>query len=328
MPEAHVKPCYMLEHLKAPSASNAKISGIKVDFVRDFDKVEYNKAVECCHIPRPLITTIPLKEEIVMTNPTLSLFPNENQPEIGNQQVTRIELGWLAGFIDGEGYIGIQRYKTKHNHICYSVAMQVTNTDEAMILRAQSIIQKIGVNPYIRTHGYGVRNQPDRKVVYVLVVHRMKPLETVLKKVTPFLSGKKQERAILVLEYCISRSQHFIKGSHYNVMTERETQIVDLCIAKQQRGTSETTRKAQLERKNLMLAKAYLNKQEYVRKWKKDPVNHARAMESQRIRRGTFEGREKEREYQKEYRRRLNIRRKDSLRSMTDDDIVRPFAKA
>jgi hypothetical protein len=306
MPEAHSKPRYMLESLKAQSASYAKISEIKVDFMKNSGKIEENK------------------EEVSMTNSISPVSVNEVQPEIGNQQVTQFEIGWLAGFIDGEGYIGIQPQKTKNN-MNYSVAMQVSNTDEVMILKAQSIIQKMGVNPYIKTHGFGERNQPKRKIVYVLVVHRMKPLVVVLQQVLPFLTGLKAERAKLVIEYCLSRADHFVKGSHYNVMTEREVQIVELCVAKQKRGTSETTREAQLERSKLMLAKAYVNKKEYNENREKDPVVHARRIELQQIRRGTPKGREKEREY----RMALNIRRKEALRSvLADDDIVRPYARA
>ena len=271
MPEAHGKPCYMLEHPKAQGATYATI------------------------------------------------LEDEAKAEMGNQQVTQIEIGWLAGFVDGEGYIGISEYKTRHNRISYSCAIQVSNTDEAMIFKAQKIVQKIGVNPYIRTHGYGERNKPKSKIVYVLVIHRMNKIIPVLETINPHLTGTKKERGELVLEYCQSRLKTWKPGSHYNVMTERQAQIVDLCIAKQKRGTSETTRKAQLERSQLMLATAYTNKKEYNRKYAKDPVNHARRMQLQRDRRGN----------DREYRRQLNERRKDALRSISaDDDIVRPYARA
>jgi hypothetical protein len=179
------------------------------------------------------------------------ILEDEATAEIGNQQVTQIEIGWLAGFIDGEGYIGISEYKTRRCHPSYSCALQVSNTDEAMILKAQKIIQKVGVNPYIRTHGYGIRNKPKSKIVWVLIVHRMNKLIPVLELVNPYLTGMKKERGELVLEYCQSRLRTWIPGSHHNVMTEREAQIVESCIAKQKRGTSETTREAQLANSEL-----------------------------------------------------------------------------
>lgn len=205
--------------------------------------------------------------------------------EMGNQQVTQYEIGWLAGFVDGEGYIGISQYKTRRRKTSYSCAIQVSNTDEKMILKAQQIVQKIGVNPYIRTHGYGERNKKKSKIVYVLVVHRMGKIIPILEAINPYLTGLKKERADLVLEYCKSRMNSYVPGSHYNVITERESQIIELCIAKQKRGTSETTRKAQLERKEKMMAQARQTKKEYDKKYSKDPVNRARATALQRERR-------------------------------------------
>jgi hypothetical protein len=170
-----------------------------------------------------------------------------------------------------------------------------------------------------------MRNKPKSKVVWILAISKLNKIIKVLEVVNPYLTGTKSERGKLILEYCQVRLQNWIPGSRYNVLSEREVQIIELCIAKQKRGTSETTRKAQLERRDLMLAKAYMNKREYNKEREKDPAHHARRLELQRTRRGTPEGREQE----KEYRRQLNIRRKEALASFsTEDDIVRPYAKA
>jgi hypothetical protein len=179
------------------------------------------------------------------------ILADEAKAEMDNQQVTHIEIGWLAGFIDGEGYIGISEYKTRRRHPSYSCALQISNTDEKMIQKAQGIIKKIGVNPYIRTHGHGVRDMPKSKIVWVLIVHRMNKLIPILEIVNPHLTGGKKERGELVLEYCRSRLKTWVPGSHHIMMTEREAQIVELCIAKQKRGTSETTRAAQLKNSEL-----------------------------------------------------------------------------
>jgi len=203
MPEAHSKPCYMLEHPKAQGASNATI------------------------------------------------LVDEEKSEMDNQQATQIELGWIAGFIDGEGYIGVQEYKTRRKHPSFKCAIQISNTDEVMILKAQRIFQKIGVNPYLRVYQYGLNNRPKSKTVWILVVGKMHKIVQVLESVNPYLTGMKKERADLILEYCQSRLKHWVRGSHNNVISEREAQIVELCIAKQKRGASETTRKAQLESSEL-----------------------------------------------------------------------------
>ena len=207
MPEAHVKPCYMLETPKTQGATDAKI------------------------------------------------LEDEAMAEMGKQQVTQIEIGWLAGMIDGEGYLGFQAYKTRNNHRSVSVELSITNTDEQMILRLQNILQRIGVNPYINNSTYKIKHKPTHKNVWKIVLHRMNKVLKVLEIVNPYLTGQKQERGKLVLEYCQSRLVNYIPGSHHNIMTKREARIVELCIAKQKRGTSETIRKAQLENSELQRQK-------------------------------------------------------------------------
>jgi len=177
----------------------------------------------------------------------------DTKVEMGNQQVTLLELGWLAGIIDGEGYIGFQVYKTRCLHHSISTELSISNTDEPIILRAQRIIQAIGVNPYVKFSTYKAKNKPTHKNLWTLVIHRLSPVAKVLEAVSPYMTGAKKERAILVLEYCKSRFAHFVPGSHNNIMTDREAEIIELCIAKQKRGSSETIRKEQLE--NSVLAR-------------------------------------------------------------------------
>lgn len=286
MPEAHSKPCYMLEYPKTQSASYAKISEIKVDFMNDYGKVDKSETMKCGNTSWSLITTIPNKEEIAMTVSTLPLFSDKVQPEMGNQQATQIEIGWLAGIIDGEGYLGFQVYKTRNHHQSISTELSVVNTDEQIIIKAQKIMLKIGVNPYINMSSYKMKNKPTHKNTWKIVVHRLNTVLKVLEVVNPYLTGAKQDRAILVLEYCKSRLINYVPGRHFNPMTEREAQIVDLCIAKQKRGASETTRKAQLEQSALceqIRLKGVEKKREYDSKWQKD--NRAIRNEQQRQRR-------------------------------------------
>lgn len=179
------------------------------------------------------------------------ILGDETNVEMGNQQATQIEIGWLAGIIDGEGYIGLQTYKTRNRHPSVSAEMFISNTDEKIILKAQKIIQKMGVNPYIRVNNYKLKNNPTHKIAWIVVVHRMNKLIRVLEVISPYLTGNKKERGELVLEYCRIRLSHYVPGSHHNVITAREMEILELCIAKQKRGASETTRKAQLENSEL-----------------------------------------------------------------------------
>ena len=67
-----------------------------------------------------------------------------------NQQASPQELGWLAGMIDGDGYIGLRGCKN-HGYDWFRPEIMVVNTDPAIIKKTQRIMRKLGVNPYIRT---------------------------------------------------------------------------------------------------------------------------------------------------------------------------------
>jgi hypothetical protein len=170
----------------------------------------------------------------------------EQHAELGNQQASLTELAWLAGIVDGEGYIGVQYYNTRKRNISISAELSICNTDEQIIFKSQNIIQKLGVNPYIQTYMYGLKNKPKNKKQQKIVVHRMKQLSIVLKNINPYLTGNKKERAELVLEFCKSRMASFVPGRP-TPYSNREIEIIEECMTKQRRGASETVRRAQQE---------------------------------------------------------------------------------
>jgi len=172
-----------------------------------------------------------------------------------NQQITAsdLELGWLAGIIDGEGYIGLQlERETKVNHSRIVPQIHICNCDEAIVLRARDIMRKIGINPYIRaSRGYG----NVKKDIYRLQTKRYVAIFKILSVITPYLTGSKKERAELVKEFCDIRlnapTYRKIKGAgrersgRIKPHTARELEIFGLCKPKQKRGISETIRQEQ-----------------------------------------------------------------------------------
>lgn len=173
-------------------------------------------------------------------------LPMEQYTELGNPQATLIEIAWLAGIVDGEGYIGIQYYHTRKKNLSAGVELSICNTDEQIIFKSQNIIQKIGINPYIQTYMYGLKNRPKNKKQLKLVVHRMKQLSILLNNINPYLTGNKKERAELVLEFCKSRLGAYIPGRPVPY-SDREIEIIEKCMTKQKRGASEIIRRAQQE---------------------------------------------------------------------------------
>jgi hypothetical protein len=171
---------------------------------------------------------------------------------IGNQQVTLIEIAWLSGIIDGEGYVGIQMNKSRGNKYWATAAIQIGNTDEEIILKSADIMKRMGTRPYIRTYIYGLKNRPKHKIQYSVSIRRMTQVPRVLSIVNPYLTGTKKIRGELVLEFCKSRMKHFIWGSHKpQPYSERELQIINIVRPMQSRGTSETRRRTELQQSKI-----------------------------------------------------------------------------
>uniref|UniRef100_A0A6M3J672 Putative homing endonuclease n=1 Tax=viral metagenome TaxID=1070528 RepID=A0A6M3J672_9ZZZZ len=181
-----------------------------------------------------------------------------------NPQATDGELGWLAGIIDGDGWVGVcveteHWYRTGHNTRQKSIRTEVriTNTDMGIIDHAAEIMRKIGINPYIRQQG----KTKNGTKVYDVSTKRMKSVAILLRPLVSHLAGTKRERAQLVLDFIESRKANpgvpnpayanageepGRKGPRtirpYN---EEELDIVERCIDLQTRkGASETTREA------------------------------------------------------------------------------------
>ncbi len=181
---------------------------------------------------------------------------------MGNQQATDAELGWLAGIIDGEGYLGMnleaersyrEGHQTRQHNI--KVEIKVTNCDPEIVVKTAQIMQKLGVNPYLRQPAVDLK--PNHKVHYEASIKRMAPVKRVLEAVLPYLVGSKLERAHIILQFIELRTNNpgivnpayadNAKGRRgprtikpYN---EEELRLVDQCRALQSRkGASETKR--------------------------------------------------------------------------------------
>jgi hypothetical protein len=181
---------------------------------------------------------------------------------MGNQQATDAELGWLAGIIDGEGYLGMNLesehnyrdgYQTRRHSI--KIEIKVTNCDPEIVVKTAQIMQKLGVNPYIRQPAVDLK--PNHKVHYEASIKRMAPVKRVLEAVRPYLVGSKLERADIILKFIQLRTDNpgvvnpayadNAKGRRgprtIKPYSEEELRLVDQCRALQSRkGASETTR--------------------------------------------------------------------------------------
>ncbi len=177
-----------------------------------------------------------------------------------NPQVTDIELGWLAGIIDGEGWLGVS-LETEHwyregmntRQKSIKVEIKIVNCDPAIVERTATIIRKLGINPYMR---HGNRSQMKRPI-YEVSTKRMVSVQRLLVALRDHLTGSKQQRADLILRFIHLRQTNpgtpnpayanGARGRHgpgtIRPYTVEELELIEQCRALQDRsGSSETTR--------------------------------------------------------------------------------------
>ncbi len=119
--------------------------------------------------------------------------------EMGNQQVTDIELGWLAGVLDGEGHISM-RSSTFKGEIHYAVGFGFTNTSEELLKKVELICKKLGAN----LHWQRKAKIKNRLQGWDLATRKIINCKRVLAPLLPLLTSKK-EKAEHALAFCERR---------------------------------------------------------------------------------------------------------------------------
>ena len=123
-----------------------------------------------------------------------------------------ISKEYLAGFIDGEGHLGMRINKDKRTgkfSIC--VKLCIVNTNE-------KVIEEIGKlwNRRVIERNNGKENLK----LYELKMENVREIKTTLEKIIDYLIVKKQKAKIMI-NYCTSRINNFSKR-----YTEDELEMV------------------------------------------------------------------------------------------------------
>jgi len=120
-----------------------------------------------------------------------------------NQQVAGSEIGWLAGFFDGEGYIGLRvEYHKGMDKVYIRPEMNIGNTDQAMTEKAVDIARRMGANLYVHKRTLKKRKE---KWYWVAQSRSQAKISRLFTQLMPHLTGRKQQRTRLVVEFCNSR---------------------------------------------------------------------------------------------------------------------------
>jgi len=111
-------------------------------------------------------------------------------------QLSETQKAWLAGFIDGEGYIGttFQRKKeTKHSAASprYHPYLIIVNTDKKVLLYIKELIGDGRLYILNKTSG-------NKRESFQYKLTKMNALLTVLEAVLPYLRVKQEQCKLLI----------------------------------------------------------------------------------------------------------------------------------
>lgn len=123
----------------------------------------------------------------------------------GTLNATDVEIGWLAGIVDGEGTIAFSVYKAPgYRDIRVKPQIIVTNTDKALIERVAQIYGRLGVGAHLQTR---TSRHPTAftaaqyRPLHVANVSGFKRVARLLPIITPNLVTSKREKGEMVLRY-------------------------------------------------------------------------------------------------------------------------------
>ena len=119
-------------------------------------------------------------------------------PKLTQNKLRDVDWAWLAGFIDGEGYIGIVRHRkvadTQQSATwLYHPWLIITNTDVLVLEYVESVVSSQKRASLGRTAGH--------RLGYQVKVTKFKEIERLLTGIYPFLRAKK-EQAKLLMKFC------------------------------------------------------------------------------------------------------------------------------
>jgi len=130
--------------------------------------------------------------------------------------VDGVEMIYLAGLIDGDGYITIANRSrgTKKSGRSLSPKIGIGNKDEAIIKFAKRVMGRYGLFKLYRRKG----------VASWVTLQKLAPVLKLLKEIRPYLISKRKI-CDLVIEFCERRLKTIAAGGRGAPYTQREIEI-------------------------------------------------------------------------------------------------------
>ena len=117
-----------------------------------------------------------------------------------SKDVLETDISWLAGIVEGEGWIGIMNNKARR-HRQFKVG--IANTDPFMLRKISEIIHSLGINFYWGLAKPKMTRVSGSRVKYqmTLEISGNRNVRKFLKIIFPYLHSSKREISVLMIEY-------------------------------------------------------------------------------------------------------------------------------
>ena len=124
---------------------------------------------------------------------------------IGNQQVSDVEIGWLAGSFDADGCVSMHMQQTKRGEVQCRAEIAWTNTNWIFLDKVMSLCSRLGVNLCVQEK---TRSKSYWSRAWNVRTGKLSKAKVLLEAMLPYLTVK-AERAKLALDF-INRRLSFI----------------------------------------------------------------------------------------------------------------------
>jgi len=135
----------------------------------------------------------------------------DNQLETG-------KIGWLAGMIEGDGFLSVTMAKDTKSRVKFQprAVVGVCNQDMTIINEVDNLFRKIGVIAYIREY-----RTPKGKPIALISTGKISNVKKIIDVIKEHLIGEKKARAELVSKFVDSRLNR-----KYEALNEEEIDII------------------------------------------------------------------------------------------------------
>lgn len=139
---------------------------------------------------------------------------------MGNQQERfDLELSWLAGIIEGEGWISLSMIKslkkTGKYYAAFTGNIGMTNTDYLIVNKVEEIFNKLEFKYRLQERPAHVgKDGGNRKAKKEISVYSRQYVIKLINHIVPYMIGEKKNRALKLLEFYKIRESKPKQGIH------------------------------------------------------------------------------------------------------------------